>query len=282
MSISNFEIAEQTSLLAQCLDELCSAKAESLPLATYRLQFNRDFKFEDARRLVPYLHRLGVTHCYASPILKARSGSVHGYDIVDHNQINPEIGTEEEFRALSRELKAHGMGLILDTVPNHMGIGPGTNPWWQDVLQNGRASEHAEFFDIDWEPLREELRDKVLLPILGSTYGDELESGHIKLSFDEGRFCISYFENVVYVDPQTIPLAFEPLDELAAASERERRSGAARLSPIARRSRAAASEQVHSSRACGATPASNPHASGTPDKTCGTARDNSSNGRSFA
>ena len=166
---------------------------------------------------MPYLHRLGVTHCYASPILKARSGSAHGYDIVDHNQINPEIGSEDEFRALALELKAHGMGLILDTVPNHMGIGPGTNPWWQDVLENGRASAHAGFFDIDWEPLKEELRDKVLLPILGSTYGDDLERGNIKLNFQDGRFCVSYFENVVFVDPQTVPLIFEPLGELAAA-----------------------------------------------------------------
>jgi (1->4)-alpha-D-glucan 1-alpha-D-glucosylmutase len=217
MPFSNLEIIDQASSLAQCLDELSAGKQESLPLATYRLQFNRDFRFEDARRLVPYLHRLGVTHCYASPILKARSGSVHGYDIVDHNQINPEIGSEDEFRALALELKAHGMGLILDTVPNHMGIGPGTNPWWQDVLENGRASAHADFFDIDWEPLKEELRDKVLLPILGSTYGDDLERGNIKLNFQHGRFCVSYFENVVFVDPQTVPLIFEPLSELAAA-----------------------------------------------------------------
>ena len=216
MPFSNVEIFEETASLAQCLDELSAGKQESLPLSTYRLQFNRDFRFADARRLVPYLHRLGVTHCYASPILMARSGSVHGYDIVDHNQINPEIGTEEEFRALAMELKAHGMGLILDTVPNHMGIGPGTNPWWQDVLQNGRASAHAEFFDIEWEPLKEELRNKVLLPILGSTYGDELEAGNIKLNFKDGQFSISHFDNVFPVDPQTIPVILEPLSKLAA------------------------------------------------------------------
>ncbi len=174
-----------------------------------------DFRFEDARRLVPYLDRLGVTHCYASPILKARGGSVHGYDIVDHNQINPEIGTEEEFRALAGELKAHGMGLILDTVPNHMGIGPGSNPWWQDVLENGRASAHADFFDIDWQPLKEELRDKVLIPILGSTYGDELESGKIKLGLNNGRFAISYFDTVVPIDPQTVPIIFDGVSSLA-------------------------------------------------------------------
>lgn len=216
MSLSNLELVEETTSLAQCFDELLAAKEESVPLSTYRLQFNGNFRFEDARRLVPYLYRLGVTHCYASPILKARTGSAHGYDIVDHNQINPEIGTEEEFRALAGELKAHGMGLILDTVPNHMGIGPGSNPWWQDVLENGRASAHAKFFDIDWEPLKDELRNKVLIPVLGSTYGDELESGNIKLGFSNGRFSLSYFDNVVLVDPQTIPLIFDGMNDLAS------------------------------------------------------------------
>ena len=216
MPFSNLEMVEETAVLAQCLDELSAGKEASLPLSTYRLQFNRDFRFEDGRQLVPYLHRLGVTHCYASPILKARSGSVHGYDIVDHNQINPEIGTEEDFRALALELKARGMGLILDMVPNHMGIGPGSNPWWQDVLENGRTSAHAEFFDIDWEPLKEELRNKVLLPILGSAYGNELESGNIKLNFTEGRFSISYFDTVVMVDPQTVPIIFDGMTGLAA------------------------------------------------------------------
>src|SRR3954471_14982847 len=110
MFLSHLAIAEETASLAKCLDELSAGKQESIPLSTYRLQFNRDFRFEDARRLVPYLYRLGVTHCYASPILRARSGSAHGYDIVDHNQINPEIGTEEEFRLLATELKQHGMG----------------------------------------------------------------------------------------------------------------------------------------------------------------------------
>ncbi|MFZ0704566.1 MAG: malto-oligosyltrehalose synthase [Candidatus Korobacteraceae bacterium] len=221
MPFSNLETVEEAASLAQCLDELSAAKEEALPLSTYRLQFNRDFRFEDARRLVSYLYRLGVTHCYASPILKARSGSVHGYDIVDHNQINPEIGTEEEFRALALELKAHGMGLILDTVPNHMGIGPGSNPWWQDVLENGRASAYAEFFDIDWEPLKAELRNKVLIPILGSTYGDELERGNIQLRFLDDRFSISYFDSVVMVDPQTIPMIFDGMSELASENVRQ-------------------------------------------------------------
>ena len=128
--------------LSECLDRLAAQKRHRRPVSTYRLQFHRNFRFEDALRLVPYLHSVGITHLYASPILKARPGSVHGYDITDHNQINPEIGTEEEFQKLTRELQARGMGLVLDFVPNHMGVGHG-NRWWQDVLENGRASSYA-------------------------------------------------------------------------------------------------------------------------------------------
>src|SRR5271169_1079880 len=115
--------------LTECFERLAAEKRDVSPLSTYRLQFNRNFRFQDARKLVPYLHRLGVSHCYTSPLLKARPGSEHGYDIVDHNQLNPEIGSEEDFRAFVSELKTRGMGLILDIVPNHMGVGYGTNPW---------------------------------------------------------------------------------------------------------------------------------------------------------
>ena len=160
-----------------------------------------------------YLHKLGISHGYASPILKARAGSTHGYDNVDHNRMNPEIGTEEEFRALVDELKAYGMGLILDSVPNHMGVGEGSNPWWQDVLQNGRTSAHVDYFDIDWEPLKPELRGKVLIPILSNPYGEDLERGNIKVEFRDGQFYVTYFDNVLPIDPQTIPLLFEPLGE---------------------------------------------------------------------
>src|SRR5690242_10387920 len=125
----------------ECLDRFSAGQLRARPLATYRLQFHKDFRFEDARKLVSYLHALGVTHCYSSPILKSRAGSMHGYDIVDHNQINPEIGSEDEFRALVRDLHQAGIGLVLDIVPNHKGVGHGTNPWWQDVLQHGQASQ---------------------------------------------------------------------------------------------------------------------------------------------
>ena len=202
--------------LCECFDRLTAEQRESTPLSTYRLQFNNTFHFEHARRLVPYLQKLGITHLYSSPILKAREGSQHGYDIIDHNQVNPELGTEEEFRHLAAELKAHGMRLLLDIVPNHMGVGYGNNPWWQDVLQNGRTSIYADFFDIDWEPLKDELHNKVLLPILGQPYGADLESGNIKLVLEGGVFLVKYFDKALPVDPQTIPRIF-----MAAADRRQ-------------------------------------------------------------
>jgi (1->4)-alpha-D-glucan 1-alpha-D-glucosylmutase len=201
---------DELSELCACLERVSADKPKSFPLSTYRLQLNNRFRFEDARKLVPYLYRLGIAHVYTSPILMARSGSQHGYDIIDHNRLNPEIGTEAEFRQLVAELKQRGMGLLLDIVPNHMGVGHGTNPWWQDVLQNGRTSMYADFFDIDWEPLKPELRNKVLLPILGHPYGEDLESGNIKLKFDAGRFTVEYFDKILPIDPQTIPLIFAP------------------------------------------------------------------------
>ncbi|HTZ89665.1 MAG TPA: malto-oligosyltrehalose synthase [Alloacidobacterium sp.] len=211
-------LTDESVELCACLKRLSDEKRDRIPLSTYRLQFNRDFRFEDARRLVPYLAKLGITHCYASPILKARSGSPHGYDIIDHNQLNPEIGSESEFLQLVAELKAHGMALLLDIVPNHMGVGHGDNPWWQDVLQNGRASAYADFFDIDWEPLNPELRNKVLTPVLGNPYGEDLEAGHIRISFDDGKFVAKYFDKVLPIDPQTFPL-------LLRKEERRGRSG---------------------------------------------------------
>ncbi len=199
---------DQAPELCACVEDLAAEKRSHIPLSTYRLQFNSTFRFEDARKLVPYLAALGISHCYASPILKARSGSQHGYDIIDHTQLNPEIGTEDEFRQLVAELKAHGMGLLVDTVPNHMGVGHGDNPWWQDVLQNGRTSAYADFFDIDWEPLKPELRNKVLIPILGNPYGEDLEAGNMKLACEDGHFRVRYFDKVLPIDPQTLPLIF--------------------------------------------------------------------------
>jgi (1->4)-alpha-D-glucan 1-alpha-D-glucosylmutase len=138
-----------------------------IPTATYRLQFNDTFTFIDAARIVPYLHALGITDCYASSYLRAVPGSPHGYDIVDPTMMNPDLGTEHDFRIFTDSLAQHGMGQILDVVPNHMGIAKSCNTWWLDVLENGPSSNYAAFFDIDWHPVKAELEDKVLLPILG-------------------------------------------------------------------------------------------------------------------
>ncbi|HYX52832.1 MAG TPA: malto-oligosyltrehalose synthase [Candidatus Limnocylindrales bacterium] len=204
-------LAPESSGISECLDRLAAQKRSIRPLSTYRLQFNAKFGFEQARRLIGYLHALGVSHVYSSPILKARAGSNHGYDITDHNQLNPEVGSYEEFQAFVRELKNYGMGQVLDIVPNHMGIGFGANPWWHDVLANGRASEFAEFFDLDWNPLKPELRDKLLIPVLGDQYGAELEQGHIKIVCDEQGFHVEYYDKTLPIDAQTIPMIFEPV-----------------------------------------------------------------------
>jgi malto-oligosyltrehalose synthase len=177
------------------------------PLSTYRLQFNREFTFRDATRLVPYLASLGITHCYASPYLRARSGSTHGYDIIDHNSLNPEIGSPEDYEGFVAELHRHGMGQVLDLVPNHMGVMGSDNAWWLDVLENGEASTYAEFFDIDWDPIKEELQGKVLIPILDDQYGSVLERGELKLVFDaeRGEFSIFYYEHRFPINPREYP-----------------------------------------------------------------------------
>lgn len=181
-----------------------------IPIATYRLQFHRDFSFRDAQRIAPYLQRLGVSHCYASPYLKARPGSRHGYDIVDHNALNPEIGSIEEYDAFVDALHRHHLGQVLDIVPNHMGIGS-DNQWWLDVLENGPASLYAAFFDIDWRPLKAELRGKVLLPVLGDHYGRVLERGELKLAWDTetGAFHFAYYDHRIPIDPMTYPAILE-------------------------------------------------------------------------
>ncbi|MBA3390018.1 MAG: malto-oligosyltrehalose synthase, partial [Rubrobacter sp.] len=181
--------------------------------ATYRLQFSAGFTFRDATELVPYLAELGVSHLYASPYMKARPGSTHGYDITDHNTLNPEIGTEEEHGLMISALHEQGMGHLLDVVPNHMGAGS-DNAWWLDVLENGPASTYARFFDVDWYPTnRQRLRGKVLLPILGDHYRDILESGELKLVFDaeEGSFAVFYYEHRLPLDPRTYGIALAGL-----------------------------------------------------------------------
>ena len=178
-----------------------------IPLATYRLQFNRDFTFAKATEIIPYLAALGISHCYASPYLRARPGSMHGYDIIDHNQLNPEIGTPEEFETFVETLHQHNMGQILDIVPNHMGVMGSDNAWWLDVLENGEASNYASFFDIDWQPLKDELQGKVLVPVLDDQYGAVLDKGDLKLTFDSerGEFSIYFHQHRFPIDPKEYP-----------------------------------------------------------------------------
>ena len=172
--------------------------------ATARLQFHKDFTLADAERLVPYLSKLGISHLYASPLLTARAGSTHGYDIVDHNSINPELGGEAALESLVRALRAEQMGLILDIVPNHMGVGGNDNAWWLDVLEWGRASPYAEFFDIDWDPPDATLRGRMLAPFLGSPYGESLASGELLLSFDphDGRLFVAFHDHRFPINPR--------------------------------------------------------------------------------
>lgn len=176
----------------------------AIPIATYRLQLTADFDFDAAAAIVPYLKALGITHLYASPFMKARQGSTHGYDIVDHTKLNPELGGEAGFERLSGALKAHDLGLILDFVPNHVGVHFADNPWWLDVLEWGPASPHAVSFDIDWDILPYRARAGVLLPIIGSSYGEALEKGEIELRYDagEGSFSAWYFEHRLPIAPE--------------------------------------------------------------------------------
>jgi (1->4)-alpha-D-glucan 1-alpha-D-glucosylmutase len=191
----------------------------SMPRATYRLQLNRDFTFVQATAIVPYLATLGVSHCYISPFLKARPGSMHGYDIVDHNSLNPEIGSLEEFDRFVTTLHECGMGLIADIVPNHMGVMGSDNAWWLDVLENGESSVYAGFFDIDWHPLKEELDGKVLVPVLHDHYGSVLESGELRLAFrsDRGEFDICYRDHRFPVDPREYPRILQTCADSPAA-----------------------------------------------------------------
>ncbi|TAK31217.1 MAG: malto-oligosyltrehalose synthase [Chloroflexota bacterium] len=180
-----------------------AAAGPRIPCATYRLQFNRDFTFRDAQDLVPYLDDLGISDVYASPIFKPRSNSSHGYDICDHSQFNPAVGSMEEFESFSAVLHGREMGLLLDVVPNHMGIGDCSNVWWMDVLENGPSSSFASYFDIDWHPVRPELQNKVLLPILGDQYGKELSRGAFRLTYEDGAFFVRYYDIRLPVAPRS-------------------------------------------------------------------------------
>ena len=184
------------------------ARTPQVPPSTYRLQINRDFPFPAARAVAAYLARLGAGACYSSPYFTAAPGSAHGYDVVNHNEINPELGGAPEHKAFTGRLRDARLGHIVDFVPNHMGIGPSTNAWWRDVLENGPSSPAAKFFDIDWSPSKAELREKVLLPILGDQYGKVLERGELQLVFRDGVLVLTYFEHVLPINPRQAPRVY--------------------------------------------------------------------------
>ena len=176
--------------------------APRIPQATYRLQFNSQFTFDDARHVLDYLESLGISDLYASPIFKPRSGSSHGYDTVDYNALNPVLGEEQDFYALSKSLQERSMGFFLDIVPNHMGVST-ENDWWTDVLKHGPSSAYAPYFDIDWKPQNRTLDNKVLLPILHTHYGQVLEEGLLNLVYWHGDFYVHYYEHQFPMTPES-------------------------------------------------------------------------------
>lgn len=194
-----------------------------IPRATYRVQLNKSFTFKDATAIIPYLAMLGISHVYCSPYFKSRAGSVHGYDVVDHNQLNPEIGDRQDFENFVTALRAHNMGHILDIVPNHVGIMGADNAWWMDVLENGQASKYADYFDIEWNPANPALKGKVLIPVLGDPYGVVLEKGELELRFERelGSFAVLYHEHRMPIDPKTYPRILDRLLSSAYIGELE-------------------------------------------------------------
>jgi (1->4)-alpha-D-glucan 1-alpha-D-glucosylmutase len=206
------------------LTDLLSRLPRRTPRATYRLQLHAGFTLDDAAAIHGYLADLGVSDLYLSPILTARAGSTHGYDITDHGAINPDLGGEPAFDRLSEALRSRELGLILDVVPNHMGIGDLRNGWWLDVLENGPSSIYAPFFDIDWDPIPPQLRDKVLLPVLGDQYGKVLERGELRLRYSDGAFMLDYWDYCFPIAPRSysdlLSYRLEQLiDELGPADE---------------------------------------------------------------
>ena len=212
-----------------------------IPSATYRLQFHAGFTFREAMEIVDYLRALGITDIYASPYFQAAPDSTHGYDVADHNRINPAIGDQSDFQALCSRLREKDMGQILDFVPNHMGIGESLNAWWMEVLEDGLASPYARYFDIDWHPGKEALADRVMLPILGDRYGRVLENGDFSLSFVNGGFFLRYFETRLPLRPRSYPFILRRvISELGGDRSDELREIIGSLSDPAAKTRAKA------------------------------------------
>lgn len=179
------------------------ASQARIPTGTYRLQFSKQLTFKNALEIIPYLEDLGISDIYSSPFFRSRLGSDHGYDVTNHNELNPEVGSRADFDAMVAALKERNMGQIVDFVPNHMGITDPNNNWWMDVLENGPSSTFAPFFDIDWDPVKEQLQNKVLLPVLGDQYGKVLERGQFHIEFNEGAFFVTYYDWVFPLNPRT-------------------------------------------------------------------------------
>src|SRR3954453_10245670 len=201
--------------------------------ATYRLQLNGAFTLHDARARIPYLHALGVSHLYCSPVLAARAGSTHGYDVTDPTQVSPELGRGAALLAFADAAHALGMGVVLDIVPNHMGIGA-DNPYWDDLLAHGRSSRYARWFDVEWRAPTRRLANKVLLPVLGDTLDAVLERGELTLDVAERGVRVRYFEHHFPIDPTTLPPELEgaqrdPHAMSAAREWSEGEEGRARL-----------------------------------------------------
>ena len=195
------------SPMSEQISTLPSASATSpvnrIPLATYRLQLREGFGFEQIRELLPYLQALGVSDLYLSPLFRARENSTHGYDVIDHGQIEPAFGGREAFVRMAEEARSRGMGVILDVVPNHMGINGGGNRFWRDVLENGEAARWADFFDIDWDAIPLNLKHRVLLPVLGKPFGATLEAGEFRVVYDDHRLQLEYFDRRFPLAPRT-------------------------------------------------------------------------------
>ncbi|MDN5279248.1 MAG: (1-_4)-alpha-D-glucan 1-alpha-D-glucosylmutase [Clostridiales bacterium] len=182
---------------------------KNYPRATYRLQLNSSFNFNDVLEVIDYLKNLGISHVYLSPCLQATSGSTHGYDVVNHNRLNSDLGNKVDFALLCHRLEEAGMGIILDIVPNHMAISGPENPWWWDVLENGPSSQYSRYFDVDWHADSEDRSNLILLPILGDHYGIVLENLEFKVKHDYGKFTLNYYENVFPVAPRSLPIILE-------------------------------------------------------------------------
>ena len=198
-----------------------------VPTSTYRLQIHHAFPLTAARDVVSYLAQLGVDACYTSPYFTAAPHSTHGYDVCNHNEINPEVGGAAAHDAFTTALNEHAMRHVVDFVPNHMGVGTGRNAWWNDVLENGPSSPAAAFFDIDWRPLKATLQAKLLLPILGDQYGHVLERGELRIDFTGSALTLRYFDHELPINPRQSARVF--------ADAGERLKTARRRQPVAQR-----------------------------------------------